>query len=52
MIAEYIKFLETKRKRITESGFDVSENDLNKSLFDFQKFIVIRALKWAGAVLE
>jgi len=39
----YDQFLETKIKRITESGFD-AEN-LNPMLFDFQAYIVKRALK-------
>lgn len=42
---EYLKFLETKQKSHVLSGFDVSENELNSRLFDFQKFIVKRALK-------
>ena len=43
--AEYFKFLENKQKSIIYSGFDVDTNDLNKSMFEFQKFIVKRALK-------
>lgn len=39
----YEQFLETKIKRIEESGFD-AEN-LNSNLFDFQQYIVKRALK-------
>ena len=42
---EYLNFLETKQKTHIISGFDVSENDLNDNMFDFQKFIVKRALK-------
>ena len=42
---EYQKFLEQKQKSITLSGFDIDESELNKSMFDFQKFIVKRALK-------
>lgn len=41
----YIEFLENKRKTHTLSGFDVAIEDLNKSLFPFQKFCVQRALK-------
>lgn len=41
----YQEFLNSKIKRIQESGFDVDEISLNKQLFDFQKFIVKRALK-------
>lgn len=42
---EYKQFLETKQKSIVLSGFDIDESELNKSMFDFQKFIVKRALK-------
>lgn len=42
---EYSDFLETKKKRVVESGFEVNENELNKNLFDFQKHIVKKALK-------
>ena len=42
---EYKEFLESKRKTFIESGFEVNDNDLNSNLFDFQKFIVKRALK-------
>ena len=41
----YEKFLETKQKTHTESGFDVPDEKLNGYLFPFQKFIVKRALK-------
>lgn len=40
---DYLEFLETKQKTHIQSGFDVLE--LNDNLFDFQKFIVKRALK-------
>jgi len=42
---EYNEFLKTKQKRIIESGFDIDESKLNNHLFNFQKFIVKRALK-------
>lgn len=42
---EYKEFLESKIKRIKVSGFDISENSLNKNLFDFQKYIVKKSLK-------
>lgn len=42
---EYTEFLKTKQKSIIKSGFDVNDSDLNPNLFDFQKFIVKRALK-------
>lgn len=41
----YYKFLETKRKRTIQSGFDVTGDELNPALFDFQKYCVTRALK-------
>jgi DNA modification methylase len=41
----YLKFLETKQKTHILSGFDVDEKQLNNKMFDFQKFIVKRALK-------
>ena len=42
---DYKKFLESKRKTFIESGFDINESELNKNLFDFQRFIVKTALK-------
>lgn len=42
---DYIKFLESKAKTHTISGFDIEDSKLNKNLFDFQRFIVKRALK-------
>lgn len=39
----YTEFLETKQKRIIESGFEVES--LNENLFPFQEFIVRRALR-------
>jgi len=44
-MTEYQKFLESKIKSHTESGFDISEKKLNPMLFDFQKFIVKKCLK-------
>lgn len=41
----YIDFLQTKQKTHILSGFDVDEKKLNSKMFDFQKFIVKRALK-------
>lgn len=41
----YSDFLETKKKKVIESGFDIDESQLNKNLFDFQKHIVKRSLK-------
>lgn len=42
---DYQEFLKTKQKKIIESGFEVSDSELNESLFDFQKYIVKRAIK-------
>jgi DNA modification methylase len=42
---EYLEFLEKKQKTHILSGFDVKESELNNNMFDFQKFIVKRALK-------
>ena len=41
---EYQAFLEQKKQTRVESGFEVSESDLNPSLFPFQKYCVLRAL--------
>lgn len=42
---DYLQFLEQKQKTHILSGFDVDKSDLNNAMFDFQKFIVHRALK-------
>lgn len=44
-ITDYHKFLENKKVRIEQSGFDVADESLNAFLFDFQRHIVKRALK-------
>jgi reverse gyrase len=41
----YKEFLKQKQKTVIYSGFDISENQLNDMLFNFQKFTVKRALK-------
>lgn len=41
----YNEFLESKKKTIIQSGFEVNQDQLNYNLFPFQKFIVKRALK-------
>lgn len=41
----YQDFLNNKIKQYQETGFDIDENHLNKNLFDYQKFIVRKALK-------
>jgi hypothetical protein len=41
----YHDFLESKKKTHVLSGFELQSDLLNKSLFEFQQFIVLRALK-------
>lgn len=41
----YDEFLKTKVKSIQDSGFNIPESELNPKLFDFQKYIVSKALK-------
>ena len=41
----YEQFLKKKERLITQSGFDIELNELNDNLFDFQRFIVQRALR-------
>ena len=43
---DYYSFLKQKEKTENVSGFEVSYDDLNINLFDFQKFIVQKALKY------
>lgn len=45
MQKDYLEFLERKKVRIEESGFVVSDDAINPALFDFQKFIVKKAIK-------
>ena len=42
---EYQEFLNKKQKAHVFSGFDIESKSLNNSMFEFQKFIVKRALK-------
>lgn len=42
---DYESYLDKKKERVIESGFDIEESDLNPMMFDFQKFCVGRALK-------
>lgn len=42
---EYKLFLQKKQKQIIESGFEVSEAELNCKMFDFQKYCVKNALR-------
>lgn len=41
----YQDFLNNKIKQYQETGFDINESHLNKNLFDYQRFIVCKALK-------
>lgn len=41
----YDEFLEQKKLKVQESGFEIEESELNPMLFDFQKWTVKRALK-------
>ena len=45
IMTNYLEFLEKKKKHFVYSGFDIEDSELNKNMFDFQKFIVKRALK-------
>jgi len=42
---DYNEFLKSKVKNLINSGFQISQDALNKNLFPFQRFIVQRALK-------
>lgn len=41
---DYKEFLESKKKTYGYYGFEVKDSDLNENLFDFQRFIVKKAL--------
>jgi DNA modification methylase len=41
---EYLDFLNTKQVKIQRTGFNVTEDELNPVLFDFQKYCVRNAL--------
>ena len=42
---EYLKFLETKKTAVVQSGFKIKDADLSDKLFPFQKYCVRRALE-------
>jgi len=44
-MTNYQEFLKKKQKTHINSGFDIGESMLNYNMFDFQKFIIKRALK-------
>ena len=39
-LKDYYQFLESKKKKVISSGFDIDESKLNSNLYDFQKFTV------------
>lgn len=41
---EYLKFLETKKTAVVQSGLDLDDVDISETLFPFQKYCVRRAL--------
>lgn len=41
---DYQEFIQSKMIKVKKSGFEVNESELNSNLFDFQKFIVKKAL--------
>ena len=41
---EYLKFLETKKTAVVQSGFKIDDVDISDMLFPFQKYCVRRAL--------
>jgi hypothetical protein len=48
---EYLKFLECKKIKHTQSGFEISRDKLSPMLFDYQKDLVLWALKIGRAAL-
>lgn len=42
---KYLEFLESKKKKAVQSGFTISDNQLNPKLKDFQRFIVKKAIE-------
>ena len=40
----YEQYLESKKERVAQSGFSISDDELNPQLFPFQKFCIKRAL--------
>lgn len=42
---EYLDFIESKKRKVIKSGFKLDQKKLNQNLFDFQKFIVQKALE-------
>jgi len=44
MKTEYLNFLNKKKQSVMSLGFDISQDELHPILFDFQKYIVQKAL--------
>lgn len=42
---KYLEFLESKKKKAVQSGFTISDDQLNPKLKDFQRFIVKKAIQ-------
>ena len=42
---DYLNFLESKKTRIQQVGFEIQDQDLSPHLFEFQRFIVKNALR-------
>ena len=42
---EYQEFLKSKERKTIAAGFEVSEQQLNSNLFDFQCYIVVKDLR-------
>lgn len=48
---EYEQFLETKKMQIKASGIELDKDKINSLLFDFQRDIVVWALKKGKACI-
>lgn len=46
MNTSYQEFLSSKSKQINQQGITISGSELNKNMFDFQKYVTARALKF------
>ena len=42
---EYQEFLKSKERKTIEEGFELPDEELNPNLFDFQRYIVSKALR-------
>jgi DNA methylase N-4/N-6 domain protein len=42
---EYQEFLKSKERKVAEAGFELPDEELNPNLFDFQRYIVSKALR-------